>query len=202
MPPHAPPGDPDPEARALDGPPSRHERVTTVVSRRVKPGKEAEFERWAHGIIAASSSFPGHLTATVFHDAGSPDYHVLFQFTDQSRLESWMDSDERNRWLDKLGDLIEEDRGVQQTTGLEAWFTLPGSKATTITPPPRWKMWTVSLIALYPLVLLFLAFVAPHVSRWPLVLRAALFPFVLLTLMTYVIMPVVTRLTSRWLRAG
>ena len=63
----------------------------------------------------------------------------------------------------------------------------------------RWKMWVVSLFGLYPLVLGFLAFLAPHVARWPLPARAALFPFVLLTLMTYVILPVLTRLMGRWL---
>jgi len=66
-------------------------------------------------------------------------------------------------------------------------------------PARRWKMWVVSLIGLYPLVLGFLAFLAPHVARWPLPARAALFPFVLLTLMTYVILPVLTRLMGRWL---
>jgi len=66
-------------------------------------------------------------------------------------------------------------------------------------PVSRWKLWVVSLIGLYPLVLGFLAFIAPHVARWPLPAKAALYPFVLLTLMTYVILPVLTRLLRRWL---
>jgi antibiotic biosynthesis monooxygenase (ABM) superfamily enzyme len=47
--------------------------------------------------------------------------------------------------------------------------------------------------------LAFQAFVVPRTSSWPLPLRAALFPLVLLTLRTYVVMPVVTRLLRRWL---
>jgi uncharacterized protein len=187
-----------PEVRVGTG--SRQERVTTVVSRRVKPGKESEFERWAHGIIMAASYFPGHLSASVLHDPDSHDYHVLFQFTDQARMDAWMGSDERDRWLAKVGGLMQEEQALQQTTGLETWFRLPTSNVPTMKPPPRWKMWAVSLVAIYPLVLLFLAFVAPHVTRWPLPARAALFPFVLLTLMTYVIMPIVTRIARRWLR--
>lgn len=66
-------------------------------------------------------------------------------------------------------------------------------------PMSRGKTWAVSLIGLYPLVLGFLAFVAPHVHRWPLAARAALYPSVLLTLMTYLVMPVLTRLMRRWL---
>ena len=166
----------------------------------MKPGKEPEFERWAHGIITASSHFPGHLTASVLHDPGSRDYHVLFQFAKRSQLDAWMDSQERRRWLTQVQEMIEEERGVQQTCGLETWFKLPSSKTPTMKPPPRWKMWLVSLVALYPLVLAFLVLVAPHVTGWPLAARAALFPFVLLTLMTYAIMPVVTRVATRWLR--
>ncbi|MDP9341987.1 MAG: antibiotic biosynthesis monooxygenase [Actinomycetota bacterium] len=176
------------------------ERVTTVISRTVRPGREGDFGQWVHGIIEASSVFPGHLSASVLHDPGSRDYHVLFQFTDRSRLDAWMESGERKEWLARLEGVIEAERGVQHTTGLETWFTLPGAGVPTMKPPPRWKMWLVSLAALYPLALLFLALVAPHVKGWPLVARAALLPFCLLTLMTYVVMPVVTRLAARWLR--
>ncbi|HEY4728150.1 MAG TPA: antibiotic biosynthesis monooxygenase, partial [Actinomycetes bacterium] len=66
----------------------------------------------------------------------------------------------------------------------------------------RWKMWLVSLIAVYPLVVLFQWALTPRMSRLPLLVRSALFPLVLLTLMTYVVMPLVTRFLRRWLRPG
>ena len=43
---------------------------------------------------------------------------------------------------------------------------------------------------------------APRMSRLPLLFRSAMFPLVLLTLMTYVVMPLVTRFLRRWLRPG
>jgi antibiotic biosynthesis monooxygenase (ABM) superfamily enzyme len=61
-------------------------------------------------------------------------------------------------------------------------------------------MWLVSLVAVYPLVLAFQVLVVPRVARLPLPLRALMFPLVLLTLMTFVVMPVVTRVLRRWLR--
>jgi antibiotic biosynthesis monooxygenase (ABM) superfamily enzyme len=39
----------------------------------------------------------------------------------------------------------------------------------------------------------------PRMVGLPLPLRALLFPLVLLTLMTFVVMPVVTRVLRRWL---
>jgi antibiotic biosynthesis monooxygenase (ABM) superfamily enzyme len=110
----------------------------------------------------------------VLHEPGSPYYHVVYKFTDRDRFRAWIESDERNRWLAEVERLTEDDPDLQQTTGLETWFDLPGPNGARQPPPPRWKMWLVSLLAVYPLVLL--------------------------TLMTYVVMPVVTWLLRRVLR--
>ena len=40
--------------------------VTTIVTRRVKPGHEGFYEQFLEGIIAAASGFPGHLGVEVF----------------------------------------------------------------------------------------------------------------------------------------
>src|SRR5215217_7809217 len=167
----------------------RDEPVTVLYSRRVKPGREADFEAWARDIVAAARQFPGHLGASVLDAPGSREYHILFNFADRGSLRAWLDSEERRRLLARVGELLETDRGLQQLTGLETWFK----------PPPRWKMWLVSLVAVYPLVLSFQALVVPRMAGLPLPLRALLFPLVLLTLMTFVVMPTATRLLRRWL---
>ena len=58
------PGGGDAEARAGERV-ARTDPVTAVFSRRVKPGREADFEDWAHGVIDAATRWPGrveHLT--------------------------------------------------------------------------------------------------------------------------------------------
>ena len=60
-------------------------------------------------------------------------------------------------------------------------------------------MWLVSMVAVYPLVLAFQAPLVPRMEGLPLPLKALSFPLVLLTLMTFVVMPVATRLRRRWL---
>ena len=193
------PGDSDADAPAGARPAAEEPPVTVLYSRRVKPGREAAFEAWAHGIVAASRQFPGHLGASVLDVPGSREYHILFSFADRKSLRAWLDSEERRRWLARGGELIEADQGLQQLTGLETWFKLPGSNVPTMKPPPRWKMWLVSIIAVYPLVLAFQALVVPRMAGLPFPLRALMFPLVLLTLMTFVVMPVVTRVLRRWL---
>ena len=99
--------------------------MTVLYSRRVKPGREADFQAWAHGIVAASRRFPGHLGTSVLDAPGSREYHILFSFADRKSLRVWLDSVERRRWLARVGELIEADQGLQQLTGLETWGKLP-----------------------------------------------------------------------------
>jgi antibiotic biosynthesis monooxygenase (ABM) superfamily enzyme len=54
-------------------------------------------------------------------------------------------------------------------------------------------------VGAYPLVVLMSAFVLPRLTTWPLLLRSIVFPVVLLTLMTYVVMPLVTKAMRGWL---
>ena len=60
-------------------------------------------------------------------------------------------------------------------------------------------MLLTSFLGAYPLVVVLSAFVLPRVEGWPLLARAALVPVVVLSLMTYVVMPRLTRLLRRWL---
>jgi antibiotic biosynthesis monooxygenase (ABM) superfamily enzyme len=184
---------------SADGHRAAEDPVTAVFSWRAKKGRTDEFAEWARGATAEAVGFPGNLAATVVHTEGSRDFHVVHQFATRQDLRGWLDSDERRKWLRRAGELAASRTAVQHRTGLETWFHVPSEASATMRPPPRWKMWLISLVAVYPLVLAFQAFVVPLTASWPLPLRAALFPVVLLTAMTYVVMPVVTRLLRRWL---
>jgi antibiotic biosynthesis monooxygenase (ABM) superfamily enzyme len=178
---------------------AQEEPVTVVYSWRAKPGKQSDFAEWAKGVTAAAARFPGNLTATVIHEQGSRDFHIITQFVNREALQRWLNSRERMRWHERVRAIADARTAVQQRTGLETWFHVPGHAEETIKPPPRWKQWIVTLVAVYPLVLLFQAFVLPHVADWPLWAKSALFPLIILTLMTYVVMPLVSRLLRGWL---
>ncbi len=57
----------DPKPASGEDPPA-----TAVASRRVKAGREREFEEWASGIFAANK-FPGYLGSEVFRPSGPKD---------------------------------------------------------------------------------------------------------------------------------
>ena len=175
---------------------SRTEPVTVTVARRVAAGREREFEDWYDGIIAAAGRMPGFLGGGVLrpHTAGH-DWHVVYRFAGPDELARWESSPERAEWLRRADDLAQE-TGVERVSGLETWFSLPGRTAPA---PPRWKMAVVTLAAIVPLVLAMNVLVLPLMNGWPLVARTLVFSGTLTGLMTWVVMPRMTRLFRRFL---
>ena len=173
--------------------------VTVVASRRVKPGREREFEEWIRGIFAAANEFPGYLGSDVFRpgESGDDEYRIVFRFDHESNLHAWESSEERRRWLDKSRPLLKEEEKVSVLTGLETWFTLPSEHAAS--PPPRYKMAAVTWLAVFPVVTIIFSLFGQWLNLLPVLLRTLIFTAVMVTLMTYVVMPRMTRLFSFWL---
>lgn len=172
--------------------------ATGVASRRVEPGREDEFEDWTSGILAAARDFPGYLGSDVLRPTDSEDdeYRIIYRFDHTSNLERWEGSDERRRWLDKAEPIVRE-QTVRRLTGLETWFTLPSRSGQPA--PPRYKMAVVTWVAVFPLATLLFTLLQPLLGGAPTVLRTLVFTLVMVTTMTYVVMPRMTRLFSFWL---
>ncbi len=173
--------------------------VTAVASRRVKRGREREFEEWAEGILAAANEYPGYLGSEVLRpgdDPGDDEYRIVFRFDQASNMRAWEESEERHGWLKEAEPLIHEER-VNVLTGLETWFTRPAKPGEPA--PPRYKMAAVTWLAVYPLITLILLLAGPVLSVLPMLVRTLVLTAVMVTLMTYVVMPRMTRLFSFWL---
>jgi antibiotic biosynthesis monooxygenase (ABM) superfamily enzyme len=85
---------------------------------------------------------------------------------------------------------------IQRISGLEGWFSLPGRGPT---PPPRWKMALLTGAVVWVLITVLLALATPLLASLVLPLRALVTAAVLVMLMTYVVMPRVSRLFAGWL---
>jgi hypothetical protein len=82
-------------------------------------------------------------------------------------------------------------------TGLETWFTLPAQAGAA--PPPPYKMALVTWITIFPLITAIVAITGPLLKDLPLAVRLGITTALAVPLMTWVVMPRVTRLLHRWL---
>ena len=120
--------------------------VSEVFTRDIVPGRERDFEEWAHRIVSAAARY-GATDTIITPDPATPTRRVFVQhFPNEEALRAWEESEERNRLVQEAGRFSTPN--VQRATGLETWFVLPGEQA--IVPPPRWKMLLVTLMGSYP----------------------------------------------------
>ncbi|MEW2396700.1 antibiotic biosynthesis monooxygenase [Streptomyces sp. NPDC046862] len=172
--------------------------VTLVYSWEVKPGRQEEFEELTHEIAYIAEGFCGHEGVTWLRPQhGQRVYHGVLRFADQDRLDAWLRLPARQTWLDRVHGVAHQvTEAQQQPTGMETWFSLPQRR---VKAPPRWKMTLVTMLGAFPVALAINALITPHATALPVPLKAALFPLIAAPVLTYVIMPGLSRLFRRWL---
>ena len=204
--------------------------ITVAIERRIDPARAAEATAWMQAGTDLATTFDGFLGSGWVRAGENSDlWFMLYRFRDIPTLEAWEDSGERTWWLESGSGFAKEGR-VERRTGIEGWFDAPlathvetrmpedvdaaSDGASPTMPatgpitrpipaaPPRWKQAVTIWLGFFPTNLLaswLLGFV-PGFAEWPLIARV-LFTTILLTpVMTYAVLPWITRLLRPWLQ--
>ncbi|HEY9849812.1 MAG TPA: antibiotic biosynthesis monooxygenase [Leptolyngbyaceae cyanobacterium] len=173
--------------------------ITAVISHLVKQGCEEEYEQWLRDISAVAQQFEGHAGVSFIRpqDAAHPEYVIILKFDCYKHLKEWMDSPTRQRWIDLVKPLVQQDQNVQILTGLETWFTLPGKLVQH--PPKRYKMAILTSLAVFAVAQLLGILIAPGLTVLPPLVRSLVLTVLTVFCLTYLVMPRVTRLFYGWL---
>ena len=173
--------------------------VTVVISRRVRPGREAEFRVWAEGIHAVMATHAGFRSGQVVPpvEETQPDWVFVNTFDSPQNLRLWLTSADRRVWMARAEPLLASQGPARVTGGLEQLFGLPPASEAPL--PPVWKVAVSVIMGLFPLTVLVYQFLTPVIKSLPLVPRAFASAVIVGNLMTWVVMPGVTRLLKPWL---
>lgn len=174
-------------------------QVTAIISHVVRPEREQGYEAWFHGIAADARKFKGHLGVSTIRpqDHSHPEYVVILKFDCYGNLKTWLESDVRHEWIERLQPLIEQPESIQTLTGLETWFSLRNQPLKA--PPPRYKMALVTWMGVFVTLTVVSRLLAPILSNLPILLNQLITTGLVVALLTYLIMPRLTRLFKRWL---
>jgi len=171
-------------------------QVTVVVTWHVRPGHEQEFDAWFREVSVAALKFPGHLGLNVVHhDARESEYVIVFRFDTDEHLKAWMNSDVRREYLKKAEQFREEQPKYHVERGLEYWFETDDAKA-----PARWKMAIVTVLGVWPVSILVSSALAPLIGGLPPLLQALVVSVGIVSLLTWVVMPLLVKLFSPLLK--
>ncbi|MGG6241663.1 antibiotic biosynthesis monooxygenase [Nodosilinea sp. AN01ver1] len=171
-----------------------------AIARRVRPGCEADFEAAIRGVSLAASTFPGYVGSEVFYPpTRRGEWQLILRFDTPAHRQEWENSPICQGWIARA-DALTEPPQVSRVNGLEAWFALPELPYTA--PPPQWKTMVVSAVGLYPIILVLPTLLRPATNGLPIWLATLVNISIMMPLMTWMIMPQVTRLFKPWLYPG
>jgi len=174
--------------------------VTVLISRNVKPGCEAEFERATTRLIQVASAFKGCLGAQLVRPGEDPEvqdlmYHVVLAFDTQAHLDAWHDSEERLQGLAGADPYIAGAASIRPLSGLGLWFRAAQQG------PPRWKVAVVTWLGIFPTVYLLFLATGGLLKDWPLLARTIALTLAVVAVMTWLVAPQLTKIFRPWLFA-
>lgn len=190
------------------------EPITVSIRREVDPERITEATVWVQTGVNLATKYPGFLgSGWVRAGEDSQIWHMLYRFANEESLVAWEKSGEREWWLSMGEGFIRSERSKRRT-GIEGWFdepttgtiTLPtpegGTTTVAVVPaPPRWKQAVSIWLGFFPLNVAFTYAMSP-IPGWdalPIWLRVLATTVVLTPIMTYWVLPFVTRSLRSWL---
>ena len=177
--------------------------VTTIVKRKIKPGKEAVYYDLMQAVSQYALTFPGNTGLNFINPTPEDPYHtIIFRFDSLDNLNNWGKSQIRRNILEKVDAITINEPVIKQYQALEHWFELDG--LSNITPPPKYKMVIATIIGIYPVTTILL----PAIRKTPYLklvfgenfwISSLISAIIIICLMTYVVMPMVTKTLKSWL---
>ncbi len=170
--------------------------IHIAITRRVRPGCEAEFQAALREFFQASFAHGGVLGASMLTPppgSDSREFGILRTFANETERDALYESPMFKTWEQRASTLTEGEPEYRELHGLEAWFRSPRN------PPPRWKMAMVTLLGAYPVSLLIGIALSPTLKELPLPLNLLAVSAIIVTMLTWVVMPLITRLLHGWL---
>jgi uncharacterized protein len=177
-----------------------NEPIHVAIVRTVKPGCEAAFEQALHDFVRRSLTLPGQTGVHVMRPAPgseSREYGIIRGFASRDALMAFRSSPEYLEWNQFALGLTEGSGRVQELCGLESWFTLPDQP---LRPLPQWKMALVTYIGVDVVTTLLIWTIAPAMQSWPFLIRNSAFNVVVVAALTWIAMPLLTRVFDSWMR--
>ncbi|MGB0679335.1 MAG: antibiotic biosynthesis monooxygenase [Polyangiales bacterium] len=170
--------------------------VHVAIMRKVRVGREEDFETAVRAFFAEAERVPGMLDAHLIRPAhdSQREYGILRSFRSQQDKERFYGSDLYRRWNAQVAELVEGEVQKKQLHGLEAFFREPNGG------PPAWKMALLTWVAVNPAVYLFGRGVPAVVGKLPGLAAMLLINACVVAALTWAFMPLLTKIAAPWLR--
>jgi uncharacterized protein len=171
--------------------------IHVAITRKVRPGSEAAFEARLKQFARESLSQPGTTGVQLIMptpDSHEGEYGILRSFESEADKHAFYESGFFRQWLSDISTMTEGEPVYRPLQGLEAWFYQPDMPR-----PPRWKLALATLCGVYPTSFTLAKVLMPKLHGLPSWTASLVMACCMVVLLTWVVMPLVTRALHRWL---
>ncbi len=174
------------------------ESVTVLVDRVISSAEEPAFRSTLEGLLEEFARVPGASGSLVFRreSGGDVEFSILQRFATEQDHAAWLASAGFGRWRAAMAPSTPTPDHVQRYSGMDAFFV----DAKAPDAPPRWKMAVVLLVAVYPMSLAVAHWLAPALARVSLFTGALITSVIMVVSMTWIVVPLLTKLFEAWLQ--
>jgi len=173
--------------------------VTVVKTHFVKPECGEVFESKIMKMSVDISRFPGYLGVNFFRplDPADGDYRVVIKFKTMQDRINWTNSDEYKKWEEIEKKITIAPPRTYMVNGLETWFTLPGNRV--MKPPKKERQMIVTWLAVFPVLSILTPVETMLFGGLPYLLQKMIDVAILVLLLTFIVMPLMTRIFKTFL---
>lgn len=171
--------------------------IHVAITRKIHAGKEEEFKTALRRFLGESFLHGGVHGAgmiTPIHGGDTREIGILRTFANEVERDTFYESKLFKDW-EAYASTVTENPEYRDLSGLEAWFRSPNA-------PPRWKMALLTLCGVYPTSLFLASTVGPLAQDLQVVVRLFLMASCMVGLLTWVVMPVIIKISKKWLRSA
>ncbi len=191
----------DPDVSSLVG-------ASLVVEHTVPAGEGLAFRWWHAKVTRAAKTFKGHIRTDLCAPVRGqqPDqpmkWYSLVHFESPELLNKWVNSRDREALIKRGRKTFASYQFISFSTGLEGWFSRRTGTEQSGLGPPAWKQNAAVVLALYPTVIIqSLLFSALGLMQsWSLPNSMIINNIITSSVLTWGVMPLVTKLLRFWLQ--
>jgi len=170
--------------------------IHIAITHRIRPNCETKFQQTLREFLQTSFTHNKMLNTNMLTpppDSDTRKYSILRTFANEQKRKAFYESPLFKAWDARARTLTEGEAVYRPLHGLEAWFRSPHN------PPPLWKMAGATFLGVFPVAMVLNLTLGPVIRSWPFIISNALFNACVVALLTWVVMPIITRLLHGWL---
>jgi antibiotic biosynthesis monooxygenase (ABM) superfamily enzyme len=176
---------------------SNSQPVHAAITRRIKPGREQEFQAALKEFFALSLGHSGVNGVAMIippPGSGSSEYGIIRSFANATERDAFYSSPLYLEWKKRVAPLSHGEPDIRELHGLEAFFRRDNPP-----PPPQWKMAIATYLGVVPVIMGLSLTLGRLLRSWNFVLNNLVFNAFVVALLTWVVMPLITRALHGWL---